>query len=139
ARLEALGCDPAEEVRAGLSPIDVALRHRANASARWLLDRNVPVGNTLQVAAYAVNLDLARELLGRGAVVNTCAVTRALDNEDVEVVRLLAARAPADEALGGLAMRARTLAANTTDTHRSAVLTDLANRFSVIKGPLKQF
>ncbi|HEX5598977.1 MAG TPA: hypothetical protein VFX61_23625 [Micromonosporaceae bacterium] len=48
ARLVALGCDPAEEVRNGLTPIDVALLHRATAVVRWLLERRVPVENCLQ-------------------------------------------------------------------------------------------
>ncbi|WP_446219346.1 hypothetical protein [Micromonospora sp. IBHARD004] len=88
ARLVALGCDPTEEVRNGLTAIDVALLHRANAVVQWLLERRVPVENSLQVAAHAVDLDLARDLLHQGARINTCVVSRALDNEDVEVVRL---------------------------------------------------
>ncbi|WP_446210348.1 hypothetical protein [Micromonospora sp. IBSANI012] len=80
ARLVALRCDPAEEVRNGLAPIDLALPHRASAVVRWLLEQRVPVENSLQVGAHAVDLELARNLLDCGASVNACAVTRALDN-----------------------------------------------------------
>ncbi|WP_243420759.1 ankyrin repeat domain-containing protein [Micromonospora globispora] len=56
ARLVALGCDPAEQIRSGLTAIDVALLHRASAVVRWLLERRVPVENSLQVGAHAVDL-----------------------------------------------------------------------------------
>ena len=148
ARLVALRCDPAEEVRNGLTPIDVALLHRAFAVVRWLLERRVPVANCLQVGAHAVDVDLARTLLDRGAAVNACALTRALDNEDVEVLRLLSGAVQPDDELCQLGPRLRMLAAqaaaaagrpsptaqpdDTTagrEQHRSAVLAELADRF----------
>jgi hypothetical protein len=146
ARLVALGCDPAEEVRSGLTPIDVALPHRALAVVQWLLERRVPVASALQVGAHAVDLDLATTLLDRGAAVNACALTRALDNEDVEVVRLLSRAVRPDDELRGLGPRLRMLAAQAAsaarrataepdgttaerERHRSAVLAELADRF----------
>lgn len=92
AQLVALGCDPAEEVGNGLTAIDVALRHRGLAAARWLLERRVPVVNALQFGAHAVDLELAQALLDRGAAVDACVLRRARDNEDPEVVRLLVQR-----------------------------------------------
>jgi hypothetical protein len=146
ARLVALGCDPAEEVRNGLSPIDVALLHGASAVVRWLLEQRVPVENALQVGAHAVDLELARDLLGRGASINACAVSRALDNEDVEVVRLLSRAVRPDDALGRLGPRLRMMATQAAlasrrataqsdetaaerEQRRSAVLAELADRF----------
>lgn len=147
ARLVELGCDPAEEVRNGLAPIDVALLNGAAGVVRWLLERGVPVGNALQVGAHAVDLDLAAELLDRGARVNACAVTRAVDNPDVDVLHLLARGVQPDDALARLEPRLRMLAAQaehaasrltaqgeTTaavrEQHRSAVLRGLAVRFA---------
>ncbi|MEV4351081.1 SMI1/KNR4 family protein [Actinoplanes sp. NPDC049596] len=92
--LVARGCDPAEPVRAGLTPIDVALAGRGLAVATWLLDRQVPVGNTLRVGAHAVDLGLAEELLRRGATVDASAVASAVDNPDPAVVELLARALP---------------------------------------------
>lgn len=89
ARLVEQGCDPAEEVRDGLTPVDVAAQHRALAAVRWLLARRVPVENTLRVGAHAVDLELAQLLLDRGASVDAHTVRRASDNEDAAVVALL--------------------------------------------------
>jgi hypothetical protein len=152
ARLVALGCDPAEQIRSGLTAIDVALLHRASAAVRWLLERRVPVENSLQVGAHAVDLDLARDLLDRGARINACAVARALDNEDVEVVQLLSRAVQPDDALGRLGPRLRMMAAQATlasrrataqsdetaaqrEQRRSGVLADLADRFDPDRRP----
>lgn len=74
----------------GLTPIDVAVLHRSSSAICWLLQHNVSVANSLQVGAHAVSLDLARELLGRGAAVNVHAVARAVDNDNIAVVNLVA-------------------------------------------------
>jgi hypothetical protein len=130
ARLVALGCDPAEEVYNGLTLIDVALRNGAIAAVRWLLDQHVPVENCLQVGAHAVDLDLARDLLARGATVNAYALSRALDHQDVEVVQLLSRAVQPDDALTRLVPRLRMLAAQAKqDQRRSTVLAELADRF----------
>jgi hypothetical protein len=93
-RLVALGCDPAEEVRNGLTPIDLALLAGATGTARHLLAKGVPVANALRVGAHAVDLPLARDLLDRGAAVDASAVQRATGNPDAAVVRLLAHAVP---------------------------------------------
>ncbi|MFI0483514.1 hypothetical protein [Actinomadura sp. 9N215] len=152
ARLAAMGCDPAEEVRSGLSPLDVALLHRASAVIQWLLEQNVPVENTLRVGAHAVDVELARNLLDRGASIDATTVTRALDNEDVEVVHLLSRAAQPDKGLARLGPRLRTLAAQAAlagdrltaqsdetaaarEQRRSSVLTELADRFDPHRRP----
>lgn len=89
ARLASLGCDPGEAVRGGLTPIDVALLNRSPDAAWWLLGRGVAVTNTLRLGAHAVDLPLARELLARGAEVTVQAVSRAFDNADIEVTRVI--------------------------------------------------
>ncbi|MFI0358017.1 hypothetical protein [Actinomadura sp. 9N407] len=130
ARLVAVGCDPSEEVYNGLTPIDVALRDGATAAVRWLLDQRVPVENSLQDGAHAVDLDLARDLVDRGAMINATALSRALDNQDLEVVQLLARAVQPDDTLAGLVPRLRMLAAQAgQDRDRSAVLAELADRF----------
>jgi hypothetical protein len=87
--LVAQGCDPAEQVRGGLTPIDVAVAHRALTVVRWLLERQVPVDNTLRVGARTVDLGLAEELLRRGASVDAPAVAAAARNPDGAVAELL--------------------------------------------------
>ncbi len=152
-RLVAQGCDPTEEVGAGLTPVDVALRHRSLTVARWLLDRRVPVTNALRAGAHAVDADLARHLLDRGATVDATAFGRALDGDDIAVVQTLGEAAPPrhagaqpDEALRRFGPRLRQLAAQAAlagrhadarsdapaaarERHRSQVLRDLADRF----------
>jgi hypothetical protein len=145
ARLVAMGCDPAEEINSGLSPLDVALRHRAFEVTRWLLEQGVPVENSLRVAAHTVDVDLARTLLDRGAPVDASSLTQVLHNEDPEVVHLLSRFVQPDERLAQLGPRLRMLAAQAalagdrllaqSDTtaaereqRRSSVLTELADR-----------
>ncbi|MFB4317746.1 ankyrin repeat domain-containing protein [Actinomadura sp. 21ATH] len=130
ARLVELGCDPAEEVGNGMTPIDVALRGGATAAVRWLLDQGVPVENGLLAGAHAVDAGLARDLIDRGATVDACALSQALANQDVEVVRVLSRAVQPDDELARLVPRLRTLAVQAgQDPHRSAVLTELADRF----------
>ncbi|WP_433790884.1 hypothetical protein [Actinoplanes sp. CA-252034] len=93
-RLGAAGCDLAEPVRGGLTAIDIALVNGRLEAAEGLLGRSVPVTNTLRTGAHAVTAELARALLERGAVVTADAVGGAIDNDDPEVLRLLAARMP---------------------------------------------
>ncbi|MEU8344367.1 SMI1/KNR4 family protein [Spirillospora sp. NPDC048832] len=145
ARLVAMGCDPAEEINSGLSPLEVALRHRASEVTRWLLEQGVPVENSLRVAAHTVDVDLARTLLDRGAPVDASSLTQVLHNEDPEVVHLLSRTVQPDERLAQLGPRLRMLAAQAalagdrlsaqSDTtaaereqRRSSVLTELADR-----------
>jgi hypothetical protein len=90
-RLASAGCDLAEPVGGGLTPIDIALINRRLDAAVWLLDRRVPVAGTLRTGAHAVTADLARRLLERGAIVTADVVHRATDNDDPEVLRLLRA------------------------------------------------
>lgn len=146
ARLVAMGCDPAEEVRVGLSPLDVALLHRAFAVILWLLEHGVPVENSLRVGAHAVDLNLAQTLLDRGASVDASTMARALDNEDTEVVHLLSGAVRPDEGLARLGPRLRMLSAQAAlagdrlkaqsdetaaerEQRRSSVLKELADRF----------
>ncbi|GAA3220709.1 hypothetical protein ACFO1B_17130 [Dactylosporangium siamense] len=150
-RLVASGCDPAEEVGGGLTPVDVALRQRSSTVVRWLVDRGVPVGNSLRVGAHGVDADLARHLLDRGAAVDATALDRALDNDDIAVLQALAAAVPAeaarsDDGLRRLGLRLRQLAAQAAlagrhcaarsdasgaarEQRRSEILKDLAGRF----------
>ncbi|SNT56511.1 hypothetical protein SAMN05443665_104542 [Actinomadura meyerae] len=145
ARLVAMGCDPAEEINSGLSPLEVALRHRAFEVTAWLLEQNVPVENSLRVGAHAVDVDLARTLLDRGAPVDASSLTQVLHNEDPEVVHLLSRAVRPDERLAQLGPRLRMLAvqaalagdrlsaqSDTTaaerEQRRSSVLTELADR-----------
>ncbi|QKW32827.1 ankyrin repeat domain-containing protein [Actinomadura sp. NAK00032] len=146
ARLAAAGCDPAEEIGSGLTPLDVALMHRAFAVVPWLLEHDVPVENSLWLGAHAVDLELARTLLDRGASVDVRVVGQALDNDDVEVVRLLARAVQPDAELARLVPRLRTLAAEAAHAadrlteesdataaelkrRRSSALTEVADRF----------
>ncbi len=137
--LVAHGCDPAESVRGGLTPIDIALGRRGFTVAAWLLERQVPVGNTLRVGAHAVDLGLAEELLRRGASVDASAVAAAMSNQDVAVVDLLArALPPGSDRPQWLIRRLRQRAAQAApagerpgddaepERHRSAVLNRLA-------------
>jgi hypothetical protein len=113
-RLAAAGCDLAEPVRGGLTPIDIALVNRRLDTVGRLLARRVPVTNTLRIGAHAVTAGLARTLLERGAVVTADAVGGAIDNDDPEVLRLVAAQLPvAGEDAGARALvpRLRMLAA----------------------------
>jgi hypothetical protein len=145
-RLVALGCDPAEEVRNGLAPIDVAIRQQAGDAVRWLLDRGVPVRRALRSGAHNVDLALARELTERGATVDTCAVMLAVQNQDVDVSLFLANQIAPDQTLAPLASRLRMDAAQATiaadrarnradqataarQQHRATVLRELADRF----------
>ncbi|MEV4820671.1 hypothetical protein [Micromonospora sp. NPDC049274] len=151
ARLVSLGCDPAEEISNGLTPLDLALMLQSSDATRWLLQHDVPVDNALQVGAHAVDLELARNLIDRGASVNECAVIRAVDNENVEVVRLLS-NAVRPDALGRLSQRLRTMAGQATpagrdssaqpgtpagerEYRRAAVLAELADRFDADRQP----
>ncbi|GIH03895.1 hypothetical protein Rhe02_19620 [Rhizocola hellebori] len=109
--LSTLGCSLGEEIRNGLTPIDLALLHRSSGAVGWLLQHHVSVKNSLQVGAHAMSLDLARELLGRGAAVNIHAIARAVDNDDIEVLDLLAQSMPPESwADDGLAYRLSMLA-----------------------------
>ncbi|WP_433461794.1 hypothetical protein [Spirillospora sp. CA-128828] len=152
ARLVVVGCDPAEEVRNGLSPLDVALLHRASAVVPWLLEQGVPVENSLRVGAHAVDLELARNLLDRGASIDASTVARALENEDAEVVQLLSRAVRPDEGLALLGPRLRMLAAQAAlagdrlkaradetaaerEQRRSSILRELADRFDPDRRP----
>ncbi|HEX5598976.1 MAG TPA: hypothetical protein VFX61_23620 [Micromonosporaceae bacterium] len=105
-----------------------------------------------KVGAHAVDLDLARYLLDQGARINACAISRALDNEDVEVMQLLARAVQPDEALGRLEPRLRMMATQTAIASRRAtaqsdettaqrqqlrseVLAELADRFDPDRRP----
>ncbi|WP_433378388.1 hypothetical protein ACQPZX_11600 [Actinoplanes sp. CA-142083] len=110
-RLTLAGCDPTHSVRGGLAPIDIALMHRSGEVTRWLLDRGVPVRNTLRAAAQSIDLDLARDLLARGAAVDAHTISSAVNNPDVDVVQLLASSLPDHDGLDVLAPRLRMLAA----------------------------
>ncbi|GIE33920.1 hypothetical protein Ait01nite_069650 [Actinoplanes italicus] len=110
-RLATAGCDLAEPVRGGLTPIDIALVNRRLDAAVRLLERRVPVTNTLRTGAHAVTADLARTLLARGALVTADAVGGAIDNEDPEVLRLLADRLPSSAEMRAHVPRLRMLAA----------------------------
>ncbi|MFG1993804.1 SMI1/KNR4 family protein [Actinoplanes sp. NPDC048988] len=126
--LVARGCDPAEPVRNGLTPIDIALAGRGLAVATWLLERQVPVGNTLRVGAHAVDLGLAGELLRRGATVDASAVAAAAKNPDVAVVELLArALPPESDRPQWLIRRLRESAAVAGEGQRSTVLNRIAD------------
>ncbi|BEL12785.1 ankyrin repeat domain-containing protein [Actinoplanes sichuanensis] len=111
AHLAETGCDLTEPVRGGLAPIDIALVNGRLEAARSLLDRRVPVTNTLRTGAHAVTADLARALLARGALVTADAVGGAIDNPDPEVLRLVAARLPASVEARAHVPRLRMLAA----------------------------
>ncbi|MEU4620161.1 SMI1/KNR4 family protein [Actinoplanes sp. NPDC023801] len=143
-RLATAGCDLAEPVGGGLTPIDIALINRRLDAAAWLLDRRVPVINTLRTAAHAVSADLARKLLDRGAVVTADAVQRAADNDDPEVLRLLAARLPSWAEMSDYLMRLRMLTAQARHAadrsgddrsrDRAAVLTEIVARITAGAG-----
>jgi hypothetical protein len=130
--LVAAGCDPAEQVRGGLTPIDLALTGRGLTVARWLLDQGVPVDNTLRVGAHAVDLPLAGELLRRGASVDASALSSALDNEDEAVTELLSRTlAPGAGHPEWLLERLRQKAAQAGPASgRAAVLARVADRLS---------
>lgn len=65
-RIVEAGGDPAEAVRGGLTPLDLALRWRSWSVVRWLLDRQVPVRQALRFGGSTIDLDLARELVDPG-------------------------------------------------------------------------
>ncbi|MFC4072050.1 ankyrin repeat domain-containing protein [Actinoplanes subglobosus] len=110
-RLAAAGCDLAEPVRGGLTAIDIALVNRRLDTAAHLLECRVPVTNTLRTGAHAVTASLTRTLLDRGAAVTAHAVGGAIDNDDPEVLRMVAARLPASEDARAYVPRLRMLAA----------------------------
>jgi hypothetical protein len=135
-RLAAAGCNLAEPVRGGLTPIDIALVNRRLDVVARLLERRVPVTNTLRTGAHAVTADLARTLLARGALVTADAVGGAIDNDDPDVLRLLAARLPSSDEMRSHVPRLRMLAAQAAHSadrsgdgrmrDRSIVLSELA-------------
>lgn len=130
-RIVAEGCRPEEEVGAGLTPIDVALLHEAFTVVEWLLGQRVPVDNCLRVGSHSVNLDLARNLLARGATVDAFTLIRAMDNEDVEVLELLAGAVQPSDDLQRLGPRLRMMAAQARiASNRAATVADgpLADR-----------
>ncbi|GIF44283.1 ankyrin repeat domain-containing protein [Actinoplanes xinjiangensis] len=110
-RLAAAGCDLAEPVRGGLTAIDIALVNRRLEAVEGLLGRKVPVTNTLRTGAHAVTAGMARVLLDRGAVVTADAVGGAIDNDDPEVLRLVAAHLPSSAEVREHVPRLRMLAA----------------------------
>lgn len=89
-RLLALGCDPRETVRWGADALDFAVLSGSKRAALWLLDHHAPVRNALRNGAGTVDLELARDLAARGAVVDEHAVMAALDKGDIDVVLFLA-------------------------------------------------
>ncbi|MEU4160943.1 ankyrin repeat domain-containing protein [Actinoplanes sp. NPDC026670] len=143
-RLAETGCDLAEPVRGGLTPIDIALVNGRLEAARNLLGRRVPVTNTLRTGAHAVTADLARTLLARGAMVTSDAVGGAIDNADPEVLRLVAARLPASAEARAHVPRLRMLAAQAAHAadrsgdqrmrDRATVLRELADMISAGAG-----
>lgn len=148
AELVAQGCDAAEQIRGGLTPVDVALTHGALNAARWLLHQRVPVTNTLRAGAHAVDLGLAGELLSRGATVDASAVSRAVGNTDPAVVDLLARALPYDAGRPAwLISRLRERAARAAlvgargqegaerERHRAQVLNRTADRLDPAGGP----
>jgi hypothetical protein len=132
-RLASAGCDLAEPVGGGLTPIDIALINRRLDAAAWLLERRVPVTGTLRTGAHAVTADLARRLLDRGAVVTADAVHRATDNDDPEVLRLLAGRLSSYAELGDHAMRLRMLAAQASHAADRSGDARLRDRATVLR------
>jgi hypothetical protein len=140
-RLVTLGCDPAEEVRNGLAPVDVALLAGATGMARHLLGLGVPAPNALRVGAAVVDLSMATDLLDRGAAVDPPTVARAASNPDIAVVRLLAGAVPAKQEWAPrfrmLAAQAESAAGRATaqgdtatagrESHRAEVFRELAD------------
>ncbi|WP_327002710.1 hypothetical protein OHA72_47670 [Dactylosporangium sp. NBC_01737] len=114
---------------------------------RLLLDRQVPVRHTLRFGGSTIGLDLARELVERGAERNELALLSAAGNADVVVVHLVAESVPrspelvqlgqrwwqaaAQAALAGRhdAARGDTEAADRNE-RRAAILTELATRYA---------
>jgi hypothetical protein len=146
-RLAAAGCDLAEPVRGGLTAIDIAMLNRRLPAVEHLLDRGVPVVHTLRAGAHVAGPDLARRLIGRGAVVDADTLGTALEDGDPDVLMLLAdGLSPSDGTRAFLprlrmqAAQAEHAAAKQADgagpdgdraRRRATVLRELADRFSL--------
>jgi hypothetical protein len=102
-RLEALGCSLTESLAGGASCLVHAVSRGATTVARHLLARGVPVTGALGAGADAIDPDLARELLQRGAVSDAQAVLSAVRHGRLETAWVLLA---ALSAHGDLAARA---------------------------------
>ncbi|GGN19431.1 hypothetical protein FHR83_003952 [Actinoplanes campanulatus] len=138
-RLAAAGCNVAEPVRNGLTPIDIALANRHLPAVEWLLTRQVPVTNTLRVGAHAADATLARRLAAQGALITPDAFGHVVESEDMDLVTFLAASLQPSEEMRHHGPRLRMQAAqcriaadqtaDETLRHRSTVLRELAERF----------
>jgi hypothetical protein len=147
ARIVEQGGDPAEAVRNGLTPLDVALVSRSWTVVRRLLDHRVPVRQALRFGGSTVDLDLARELVHRGAERNESALLSAADNDDEAVLVLVAESVPPSAGLVQLGRRLWQTAARAAhaarrasargdaeaavrNERRAAVLNELAARYA---------
>lgn len=88
-RLAFLGCDPLERLSGNVGVLEHALLARALKVARLLLDRGAPTKDALRYGAHAVDPELARELLKRGATVDEGTLIAALDAGHVDTAFVL--------------------------------------------------
>ena len=128
-RLASLGCDLSEALRGGAGALDHALTSGALRAARFLLDRGVPTTGALRAGAHAVDLELARELLARGATVDEHTIFAAVDAGRVDTALLMY------EAVGSvrslqLAIRARERAAEAEQTAKRIEIGALISNIS---------
>jgi len=90
-RLHASGCDLRAQVTGGGSVIDLALMSDSKACVRWLLERGVPVVDSLGNAVDHASVELVTELLRRGAKATSTAAVTAAANGHLDAALLILA------------------------------------------------
>lgn len=78
--VHAAGCDVRAQLTGGGTVLDVALLSNAKACVRWLLEREVPVTDSLGNAVAHASLELVTELLRRGAKADATSAVSAAAN-----------------------------------------------------------
>ena len=88
-RLAWMRCDFSEALRGGGNGLDYALASGALRAARFFLDRGVPATGSLRAGARNADVELAQELLRRGAEVDANAIFAAVDAGRLETAFVL--------------------------------------------------
>lgn len=129
-RLKALGCNLDESLSGGATALGHALSAGSRGVARLLVDAGVSVKGALRTAAHSVDLELARELLAKGAEVDRYAVLAAANAGHPDVAELLLRAKSLEVSLKEVATMARSQAAEAELTARRIESGSLASNMT---------